>query len=56
MNYKLIVVGDTSVGKTSLVHRYVFDEFKEFNAPTIITSFIKKKFNNYIIDIWDSAG
>ena len=26
---KIVILGDTSVGKTNLVHRYLFNEFDE---------------------------
>lgn len=54
--YKVIVVGDVSVGKTSIAKRYVSDEYSEYRESTIITSYLSKRFENYRMDIWDSAG
>lgn len=54
--YKVIVVGDVSVGKTSIARRYISDEYSEYRESTIITSYLSKRFPNYRMDIWDSAG
>ena len=39
---KVIVVGDTSVGKSSLLLRFVNDEFNEFHDPTLGAAFLSK--------------
>ena len=39
---KIIVVGDTGVGKSSLLLRYVNNEFNEFNEPTQGASYLSK--------------
>ena len=39
---KVIVVGDTGVGKSSLLLRYVNNEFNEFNEPTQGASYLSK--------------
>ena len=35
LNYKMVFLGDTAVGKTSISHRYINDDFYEFQEPTI---------------------
>ena len=60
-HYKLVLLGDTAVGKSCLVVRFVRDEFFEFQEPTIGAAFLtstvelddgtKVKF-----EIWDTAG
>ena len=40
VNIKLVLLGDTAVGKSSLVNRYVRKEFSEFQEPTIGASFL----------------
>ena len=57
---KLVILGSLSVGKTSLITRYISGKFLTTLPPTCGTSFIKKKkiLNNkkYILNIWDTAG
>lgn len=33
---KLVVVGDTNVGKSSLIHNYLNNQFDEMYEPTIL--------------------
>ena len=60
--YKLSLIGDSGVGKTSIVHRYVFEEFSEDYKSTIGTFIMKKEcdfedINTKIrFSIWDLAG
>ena len=64
MNYdvacQLIIIGDSTVGKTSLLTRYTTGNFKEEYLPTIgIDYYIKNEtINNKIIMIklWDTVG
>ena len=59
INCKTILVGDSSVGKTSIIARYL-DKYKEKESPTIGASFANKVENidgNEIkFEIWDTAG
>ncbi|MFX1527415.1 MAG: GTP-binding protein [Promethearchaeota archaeon] len=60
-NFKIIVLGDYQVGKTSLINRFVFNEFSEFHYPTIGFNIIKKvvQLNNdkeINIVFWDTGG
>ena len=34
-NYKLVLLGDTAVGKSCLATRFVTNQFFEFQEPTI---------------------
>jgi small GTP-binding protein len=60
--FKLILGGDGAVGKTSMVHRYVEDEFETDYKSTIGTSIMKKEctfkeFKSTVrFVIWDLAG
>ena len=58
--YKLVLLGDTSVGKSCLAERFVKDKFMDYQEPTIGAAFLTKKFkiNKEIIvfEIWDTAG
>ena len=58
--FKLLIVGDTTVGKTQLISRFTDDSFSDGYSQTIGMDFKIKKVNieNTIIklQIWDSAG
>lgn len=57
---KIILLGESTVGKTSLINVYHGDPFSEIIASNSHSSFISKKMtingNNYDIQIWDTAG
>ena len=58
--YKVVLLGDTSVGKSCLASRFVNDTFFTFQEPTIGAAFMTKTLDNekYKIrfEIWDTAG
>ena len=60
MLFKIVLVGDSSVGKTNLFLRYIKNEFDPQSKATIGVEFGTKiiKINNYNIkiQIWDTAG
>ena len=64
MNYdktcQLLIIGDSSVGKTSLITRYTNGTFKEEYLATVGLDYSSKdeEFNNETIHIklWDTAG
>ncbi len=60
MIINIIVIGDTSVGKTNLVNRYAKNFYSEDMAPTIGADFISKIVNinnqNVNVKFWDTAG
>ncbi|XP_025091104.1 ras-related protein Rab-20-like [Pomacea canaliculata] len=53
---KLILLGDSNVGKTSLVTRYTQDHFTGCTDVTIGSAFSLREWNNCTIAIWDTAG
>ena len=56
--FKVVVIGDARAGKTSLIHRIVFDKFLGSNYPrTIGMDFLvkKSKQNGFKFQIWDFA-
>lgn len=59
-NYKLVLLGDTAVGKSCLATRFVTDKFYEFQEPTIGAAFLTYSMcvdgNNVKFEIWDTAG
>lgn len=54
--YKVVMVGDFGVGKTSLVKRFVENSFSEEYLSTIGVSISKKSLNNSTIMLWDIEG
>ena len=57
---KIIIVGDTSCGKTKLVERFLLDEYEQRQLSTFaLTMFrhnTKVNGKDCKIDIWDTAG
>ena len=60
MSVKVILLGDSNVGKTSFVHQYVYGVALESQTPTIGAAMISKYVNtpNFKghLNIWDTAG
>ena len=58
--FKYIIIGDTNVGKSCLMMRFVDNKFKNFVDPTIGVEFGSKKVNieehTLKLQIWDTAG
>ena len=58
--YKVIIVGDTAVGKSNILSRYVKDEFSSNSKSTVGVElgikFLKIKNTKTKIQIWDTAG
>ena len=56
----MVLLGDTGVGKSSLVLRFVTNNFKPYNESTIGASFMSKLVNvagkQIKFQIWDTAG
>ena len=60
-SYKVLVIGDQGIGKTSLIYRYLTNEFMENNKNTIGIDFKEKIVQvapgkKIILIIWDTAG
>lgn len=59
-SYKIILLGPGAVGKTSLLHRFVNNEFSTSYKMTIGVDFLKKEIDiqNFTVNltIWDVAG
>jgi len=57
---KVVLLGDCSVGKTSIILRYTHDDFKENLISTVGSNseskIIKIDEKEYKLDIWDTAG
>ena len=57
---KIVVIGDSRVGKTNLIKRFITNTFNQNSKSTLGVEFISKlyKIKNHIfkIEIWDTAG
>lgn len=58
--YKVVLIGDSGVGKSSIIHNYLTKKFSPKYDTTIGTDFISKKIeldNNFSINlqIWDTV-
>lgn len=60
VNFKLVLLGDSAVGKSSCVNRFVKDEFLAFQQPTIGAAFMTNTvhLSDVVVkfEIWDTAG
>ena len=58
--YKIIIIGDTGVGKSNILSRYLKDEFRDDSKSTVGvelgTKFLKIKDIGAKLQIWDTAG
>ena len=59
---KVVLVGETGVGKTAIISRYIRDTFNKGQEPSTMASYTNKEititeFNTKLkLDIWDTAG
>ena len=59
-NYKIVIIGDQHVGKTSILSKYKYEAVEEDYAPTVGIDFLTK--NVFLEDktirliMWDTAG
>jgi Ras-related protein Rab-11A len=60
MIFKVVIVGDSGVGKTNILLRYLKNEFNEESKATVGVEFGTKKMkidnSNIKVQIWDTAG
>uniref|UniRef100_A0A914WYL8 Ras-related protein Rab-21 n=1 Tax=Plectus sambesii TaxID=2011161 RepID=A0A914WYL8_9BILA len=60
LRFKVVLLGEGAVGKTSLVLRYVENKFNPKHLSTLQASFMTKKLNvagtRVELNIWDTAG
>ena len=60
MMFKLVIIGDSYVGKTNIMTRYLNNEFRDDSKATVGVEFGSKLFNieNHKVkaQIWDTAG
>lgn len=60
LHIKCVILGESNIGKTSLITRYFFNKFHSVCESTIGCSFTNKKYikdgSTYKLDVWDTAG
>ena len=60
LKFKILLVGDSNVGKNEIMYKYVYNSIPQCHLSTIGVDFNQKriKINNYniILQIWDSTG
>jgi len=58
--YKIVLVGDTNVGKSSIAIRFTQSRFIENIDTTVGAAFLTKKIRyndvDYMLNLWDTAG
>ncbi|CAD6929619.1 unnamed protein product, partial [Tilletia laevis] len=59
--FKLVLLGESAVGKSSLVLRYVKDQFDDYRESTIGAAFLTQTLSldpqtTIKFEIWDTAG
>mmetsp|Transcript_16844 Transcript_16844/g.28908 ORF Transcript_16844/g.28908 Transcript_16844/m.28908 type:complete len:102 (-) Transcript_16844:430-735(-) len=58
--YKLVLLGETAVGKSSVALRFARDQFLEYQESTIGAAFLTQSVivdgNTIKFEIWDTAG
>jgi GTPase SAR1 family protein len=50
-NSKLVLLGDSAVGKSSVVERFVKNEFFQYQNPTIGKRFCGSLFSAFLLDL-----
>ena len=59
---KIVIVGDSGVGKTNFLSRFIYNKFNILNQPTLGTDFqskiifLPKTRQNVKLQFWDTAG
>jgi len=60
LNKKVVLIGNTSVGKSCIIHRKTRNQFSNYSEPTIGAAYsnipIKIDDKNINLNVWDTAG
>jgi small GTP-binding protein len=59
--FKIVLIGDTGVGKSCIIHRFIQNTFEENFVSTMGSAYLKKKMHvqkkgDFVLEIWDTAG
>ena len=59
-HFKIVMLGNSGVGKTAMVSRISEDVFSEQHVPTVGAQFVAMNMNvngnNCVLELWDTAG
>ena len=59
-SYKVVIVGESGVGKTSIISYYINEAFDISTSSTVSVTYVSKEINcngrNIKFEIWDTAG
>uniref|UniRef100_A0A0K8TF23 Ras-related protein Rab-24 n=1 Tax=Lygus hesperus TaxID=30085 RepID=A0A0K8TF23_LYGHE len=59
-NVKVVIIGNSDVGKTALMERFVYEKFSIRRGETLGATFVTKKITRgrqtLVLSIWDTAG
>ena len=59
-NYKIVIIGDSGVGKTCFIYRLIKNNYLEITNSTIGAAYFKENINfkdkTFTLDYWDTAG
>ena len=60
IEYKIVIVGNQGVGKTSLLNRFTQQSFKSTTHTTVgamfVTKILQRGEKTYKLQLWDTAG
>ncbi|OHT15319.1 small GTP-binding protein [Tritrichomonas foetus] len=60
IHYKVVLLGSTHAGKTSIIQRFVNNSFTVNTLASVQSAFFEKNLKigqtNIVLDIWDTAG
>lgn len=54
--YKAILIGDSGAGKSTLIQRITTGKFTEDIPETVGTEYFTKRYDNRVINLWDTLG
>ena len=58
--YKVVLIGESGVGKTSIINYFIYGTFNNSITPSTTVGYISKEMSfkerNIKFDIWDTAG
>ena len=56
MDVKVVLLGDSNVGKTCVATRFISNQFSLTLPATLSASFMRKRVSGQMLQMWDTAG